>query len=626
MNRESSVFAVVALVSLFAQGAYWPGFRAPAKSVTEVEKGYLWLETEGFENYGTWVIDTQFVGKMGSAYLLGAGVTGTCASASTRLTVPRAGMWRAWVRTRDWIPEHHPGRFAIEVGGRRSPELGNSGGKGWHWQSAGAFELAAGETEVKLVDLTGWFARCDAILLTTDAVCVPPDDPEANERARVRFSGIAPEKDCGEYDVVIVGAGPAGTTAATQAARASVKTLLVTDRPVLGGNASSEFRIPPRGAGTYHPENQEGGIDAEMQKLKRDTRGYDWTDAYQALVSREKLLTTVTNVRIIAAKTAKDGAIVSVHGVNTLTGARGFWRGRMFIDATGDGWLGFFAGAKYRFGSEGRAEFGEPSAPEEPNGQTMSGSLLSGIGFASGYSAAFRGERTEVGNVPFAAPAWANLELPPRFAKMKCTKFTGRAIEHPHDIDDVEDPEYARDYLIRMSVTFWDWAKNKAVNRDEAASWRMVSIPYTNARREGRRLEGDYLLTECDERSGRRFADAIGYGGYPITTHGPEGSFGTNRGYVRPEPPLYDIPYRCLYSANVPNLLMCGRCCSMTHRALGSMRVQSTCSVTGQAAGLAAANCVKTGLSPREYGRRHIRDLQRELLSFGQKIRKGSEK
>lgn len=99
-----------------------------------------------------------------------------------------------------------------------------------------------------------------------------------------------------------------------------------------------------------------------------------------------------------------------------------------------------------------------------------------------------------------------------------------------------------------------------------------------------------------------------------------------DRGYVRPEPPLYDIPYRCLYSANVPNLLMCGRCCSMTHRALGSMRVQSTCAVTGQAAGLAAANCVKTGLSPREYGRRHIRDLQRELLSFGQKIRKGSGK
>ena len=614
------------LVTLCAQGAPWPGFRAPAKNAVESEPGFIWLEAEAFDDYGTWVIDTQFVGKMGSAYLLGAGVTGVCATASTKVAVPRSGTWHAWVRTRDWIPEYHPGRFAIEIGGRRSPELGNSGKKGWLWQSAGAFELGAGETEVRLIDLTGWFARCDAILLTTDATYVPPDDQEANERARVRFSGIAPERERGEYDVVIVGAGPGGTTAAIQAARAGVRALLVTDRPVLGGNASSEFRIPPRGAGTYHPENQEGGIDAEMLALKRDTKGYDWTDAYQELVSREKSLTTVTNVRIIAAKTAKDGTIASVHGVDTLTGARASWRGRMFVDATGDGWLGFFAGAKYRFGSEGKAEFNEPFAPDEPNGRTMSGSLFSGIGTGCGYFAAFRGRKTSGGNFPFVAPEWANLELPPWYAKMTCKKWGGRAMEHPHAIDDVEDPEYARDYLIRMSVTFWDWAKNKSVSKVDGVPWRLVSIPYTNARREGRRLVGDYLLTECDEMAGRRFEDAIGYGGYPITTHNSAGTFGSNHDGVRPEPPLYDIPYRCIYSVNVSNLFMCGRCCSVTHRALGSMRVQSTCAVTGQAAGLAAANCVKTGLLPREYGKSHIHDLQSELMSFGQKIRRGAEK
>lgn len=114
--------------------------------------------------------------------------------------------------------------------------------------------------------------------------------------------------------------------------------------------------------------------------------------------------------------------------------------------------------------------------------------------------------------------------------------------------------------------------------------------------------------------------DAIGYGGYPITTHDRGGSFTPKGGYVRPEPPLYSIPFRSLYSVNVPNLLMCGRCASMTHRALGSTRVQSTCAVTGQAAGLAAANCVKTGLTPRAYGQKHIRDLQRELKANGQKI------
>ena len=606
--------------ALSAQAAMWNGFRAPAKAATEHVEGFLWLEAEEFADYGTWVIDTQFVGKMGSAYLLGAGVTGTCANASTRLSVPRAGTWHAWVRTRDWIPEYHPGRFAVEIGGKRSPELGNSGKKGWVWQKAGAYQLAAGETDVRLVDLTGWFARCDAILLTTDAAYVPPEEATANEQARVRFSGIAPETDRGAYDVVVVGAGPAGTTAAIQAARAGVRTLLVSDRPVLGGNASSEFRIPPRGAGTYRPDHQEGGIDAEMLKLKHDTKGFDWTDAYQALVSREKLLTTVTNVRVVAAKTSDRGAIVSVHGVDTLTGARSRWRGKVFVDATGDGWLGYFAGAKYRFGSEGKDEFGEPYAPAEANRRTMSGSIFSGLGSAHGYNAAFQGWKTRGGNFPFETPEWANLELPPWYAKAKNPGWGGKAMEHPHIIDDVEDPEYARDYLIRMSVTYWGWAKNKSANRAEGIPWRMISIPYTNARREGMRLMGDYLLTECDEHEGRTFDDAIGYGGYPITTHDSAGTFGSNHDYNRPEPAVYGIPYRCLYSVNVPNLLMCGRCCSMTHRALGSMRVQSTCAVTGQAAGLAAANCVKTGLSPRAYGKKHIRDLQRELVANGQKL------
>lgn len=621
-RADRLLVAILAFAALGAQCAPWNGFRAPAKAAIEHEKGFLWLEAEEFSDYGTWVIDTQFVGKMGSAYLLGSGVTGCCANATTKLSVPRDGKWRAWARTRDWIPEYHPGRFAVEIGGKRSRELGNSGKKGWLWQDAGEFELKKGEVEVAIVDLTGWFARCDAILLTTDAGYRPPDDDKGCEEARIRLSGIAPESDGGEYDVVVVGAGPAGTTAAIQSARAGARTLLVHDRPVLGGNASSEFRIPPRGAGTYHPERQEGGIDAEVLALEKSSKDLDWSDAYAAVAAKEKLLDIVSNTRIVSAKTDDKGAILSAHGVDTLNGARRRWRGKMFVDATGDGWLGYFAHAKYRFGSEGKAEFGEQYAPDEPNLRTMSGSLFSGIGYGKGYFAAFRGWKTRGGNFPFKAPEWANLPMNPKGynERVKCRGFGGAAIEHPHEIDDVADPEYARDYLIRMSVTYWDWCKNRSSNRVDGVPWRMIAIPYTNARREGMRLMGDYILTEKDELEGRQFPDAIGYGGYPITTHDSGGSFGHNGDYYRPEPKPYGIPYRSIYSVNVPNLFMCGRCCSMTHRALGSMRVQSTCAVTGQAAGLAAANCVKTGLSPREYGKRHIEDLRNELKAAGQRL------
>ena len=139
----------------------------------------------------------------------------------------------------------------------------------------------------------------------------------------------------------------------------------------------------------------------------------------------------------------------------------------MFVDATGDGWLGFFANAKYRFGSEGKAEFDEPYAPDEPNLRTMSGSLFSGFGRERGYCAAFWGWKTRGGNFLFKAPEWANLPLSPKCfpMKRKCNTFNGAAIEHPHDIDDVADPEYARDYLIRMSVTYWDWCKNHSTNK-----------------------------------------------------------------------------------------------------------------------------------------------------------------
>ncbi|MBR1588547.1 MAG: NADH-dependent oxidoreductase, partial [Kiritimatiellae bacterium] len=199
------------------------GFRAPLTATVEHERGFLWLEAESFADYGAWRLDTQFTHKMGSAYLIAPGVGRPIGQAKTTLSVPRAGTWHAWVRTKDWLPEFSPGRFALAVDGRRSAPLGASKKEGWRWEKAGAFALPQGKVAVSLDDLSGAFARCDAILFTTDAAYVPPEDADALAAARERLAdGHAGAWPClcadgGTYDVVVVGAGTAGMGAALAA-------------------------------------------------------------------------------------------------------------------------------------------------------------------------------------------------------------------------------------------------------------------------------------------------------------------------------------------------------------------------------------------------------------------------
>ena len=177
MVKISSSMGVAGLACLAACGA--AKFRAPVEAPAECAPGRIWIEAEGFAEYGSWRIDTQFTHKMGSAYLICPGANKpTAAPARTEVSIPRAGTWRAWARTKDWLPEFSPGRFALEVSGRRGAVLGASK-KGWGWENAGDFELSAGKVELALVDLSGAYARCDAILLTTDLAYVPPDGADA---------------------------------------------------------------------------------------------------------------------------------------------------------------------------------------------------------------------------------------------------------------------------------------------------------------------------------------------------------------------------------------------------------------------------------------------------------------
>ena len=196
-------------------------------------------------------------------------------------------------------------------------------------------------------------------------------------------------------------------------------------------------------------------------------------------------------------------------------------------------------------------------------------------------------------------------------------------LEHGGRFDDLADPERARDELVRIVFDYWGWVKNKSPMQSRAAKAELVEVPFMNARREGYRLVGDHVLTGTDALEGKMFPDRVSYGGWPLDTHDPLGIDNpTGNGYWKHHPgvPTYSIPYRCLYSRNVPNLLFAGRCASITHIALGSVRVQATLFTLGQAAGTAAARACALGLSPREYGRLHIAELQQLLLKADQYI------
>ena len=591
------------------------GFRAPAEVAREKVPGFVWAEAENFAEYGGWVVDTQFTHKMGSAYLLAPGALKPVAPARTKIAVPRAGKWRLWVRTKDWLPEFSPGKFVVDVAGVRTRTLGESRREGWAWENAGEFALEAGEAEVSLIDLTGAMTRCDALLFTTDPSYAPPDEAGALAAERLRLTGgTRPVASGGEFDLVVVGAGPGGLGAAFAAARNGLRVAVVHDRPVLGGNSSCEMQVTLNGAGRV--KGRESGLVCEAKMRRFRHRGWSYSDAYREMADEMKdRFFEFPNERVMSAE-KKGDAIAAVVSRNTLTGARTRFRGRYFADGTGDGWLGLFAGAEYMHGREGRKEYNEAPAPDERDEITMSGCVMKdGL---VGYRHAFADHP-----VKYTTPRWADV-LPKGFRRRPQGLRGVWWMENNGRFNDLDDPERARDQLVRISFAYWGWIKNESPVRNQAKNAYMAEIAWKNARREGYRLVGDHILTANEVLAGTMFPDRISYGGWSLDTHDPLGMENpTGNGFWRSHPgtPLYSIPYRCIYSKNISNLFLCGRSISVTHIAFGTIRVQSTLFQLGQAAGTAAAvACEKGGITPRECGQKHIKELQQRLLKDDQYI------
>ena len=408
----------------------------------------IWLEAEHFTDLGGWVNDAQFVDQMGSPYLLAIGLEGPVRDAVTRVKVTAAGKYRLWARTRDWVPEHSPGRFQVVVNGKAMPHVfGASKAPGWTWEDGGVVELPAAEVEVRLRDVTGHYSRCDALVLTDDPEFRPPADAAQLAEARRRFGGVSREEHVMKpYDTVVVGGGLAGCFAAVASARMGCRTALIQDRPVLGGNTSSEILVQPQGDTTHEPfDPGEGGIIEEVRG-----EAEDYSPRLLRLVRGESNLELYLNTHATGVQMRSPSEIAAVRALEVNTGRRLLIPGAVFIDCTGDGVVGVWAGAEYRHGREPRSMYNETRAPEKGDERcgTMGGTLR--------YATQLAPQP-----VPFQAPPWAR-----RFPQ--CRDFgEGRhpqlrfggwqwVIEYGGVRDTYQDAEEIRDELVRIIWGMWD--------------------------------------------------------------------------------------------------------------------------------------------------------------------------
>jgi hypothetical protein len=426
-----------------------------------------------------------------------------------------------------------------------------------------------------------------------------------------------------ESDLVVVGGGMAGTCCALTAARAGARVVLVQDRPVLGGNAGSEVRLWVLGATSHMGNNnrwaREGGVIDEIlvENMYRNPDGNPilFDSILLEKVTAEPNITLLLNTAVYQADKDRDAGdrITSVDAFCAQNSTRYHLAAPLFCDASGDGIVGFLAGAAFRMGAESRDEFGEKFAPSAEYGELLGHSLYF-------YS-------KDVGKpVRFVPPAFALTDIEgsiPRFRSFSAGTFGCRLwwIEYGGRMDTVHDTEKIKWELWKVVYGVWDYIKNSGKFPD-SANLTLEWVGHIPGKRESRRFEGDYLLRQQDIVEQTRFEDAVAFGGWSIDLHPADGVFsekpGCNQWHSKG---VYEIPYRCFYSRTVPNLFLAGRIISASHVAFGSSRVMATCAHGGQAVGIAAAHCTKGGLLPRDLtAPDRMRALQRDLLRTGQHI------
>jgi len=568
----------------------------------------LWLEAENFTVKGGWCVDQQFMDLMGSPYLLAHGMGHAVKPASTKVVFTEKGTYFAYVRTYNWTSPwkegEGPGKFKLAVGEKKFKQILGAEGNCWEWQLAGKIKIKKLNQTVKLIDLTGFEGRCDAIYFTTEENYVPPANVKDLEIFRHHIKNMPDTpRLAGKYDLVVIGGGVAGISASVSAARLGCKVALIHDRPILGGNNSSEVRVHLGGRNNIGKYKSLGNLQNEFGSERggnAQPKAFYADEKKSVIIANEPNITLFDNFHAMGVD--MDGNCIHfVHARHIETGEELIFEAPLFADCTGDGTIGYLAGADYSVGRESREEFNEETAPVIADKMTMGASV-------QWYSVKK--------DKPVSFPEF-NYGV--NFNASNCEEVTTGewTWETGMNYDQIKDFERIRDYGLLVVYSNWSYLKNKykknSTFRNRALQW----VAYISGKRESRRLLGDYILKEDDIRRYDVQEDGTACTTWTIDLHYPEPEnskkFPNNEFKSickQTEIYPYPIPYRCLYSRNVNNLFMAGRNISVTHVALGTVRVMRTTGMMGEVVGMAASLCNKHRVKPQAIYRYHLPELK----------------
>ena len=586
------------------------------------------VEAERFQNPGGWSIDPLFMDQMGSPFLLAHGKGIPVADASTQVQFKEKGEYSIWVRTRNWNSpwdtDQAPGRYNILINGKSIGQEFGTQPSAWGWVNGGKVNIQENEITLALQDLTGFDGRCDAILFSKNKKFTPPNDRAEMDKLRSRMLGLETKNE-GDFDLVVVGAGIAGLSASISAARLGLKVALLQNRPMVGGNNSNEVKVGVSGGIKLMPYKNIGTVVAEIGNIFQNY------SRVSQLLKNEPNLSVFTNMNGDGVE--MDGKRIStVYATDIISSRKHKFNCKFVADCSGDGAIGFLAGADFMMGRERRIDFNELLAPEVHDNLSLGSTIV--------WSA----KKTE-NTVSFPLTPWAVgfTEVTAQYA----TKGSGWW-ETGFRYDQIKDFEYIRDYALRVIYGNWSFLKNSSKKKEEYANYDLNDVSYVPGKRESRRLIGDIILTQNDvEGDWKKYEDGCVMATYSIDQHFPTAEnslyfpgeefmsyqkhnyapLGVWRSELKDEDVNgpYLIPYRCLYSRNIENLFMAGRNISTTRIVLNSTRVQGTTGMMGEVVGIAASLCTTHSCSPRDLYRNHFSVLKTELLN-GVPQRTGSEK